>query len=228
MNSKFEELFNYVIMEGRREDLEYTEKNDKKGDPDTVTVVVSGKLAERVTKVVNELTEYKKQIDENEREYKRRSDLIKEEFGTTFFDETDKVRTRIIECKSSVVKLSKVVEKDEVTVKADAAKVKKLLSDIINLCEAQTDDLGKAVKALIEGADVIKEEKKKSPPEKIYLNKKDADGKIIKESVGEKVASWFKSAIKKVSDVFKRVLKKTEIRADVIDEKMTELKKLVA
>lgn len=228
MNSKFEELFNYVIMEGRREDLEYTEKNDKKGDPDTVTVVVSGKLAERVTKVVNELTEYKKQIDENEREYKRRSDLIKEEFGTTFFDETDKVRTRVIECKSSVVKLSKVVEKDEVTVKADAAKVKKLLSDIINLCEAQTDDLGKAVKALIEGADVIKEEKKKSPPEKIYLNKKDADGKIIKESVGEKVTSWFKSAIKKVSDVFKRVLKKTEIRADVIDEKMTELKKLVA
>ena len=126
MNSQFEELFNSIIMEGRREDLEYTEKNDKKGNPDSVTVVVSGKLAERVTKVVNELTEYKKQIDENKREYDRRSDLIKAEFGTTFFDETDKVRTRIIECKNSVVKLSKVVEKDEVTVKADPEKVKKL------------------------------------------------------------------------------------------------------
>ena len=180
MNSRFEELFNNIIMEGRREDLEYKEKNDKKGNPDSVTVVVSGKLAERVTKVVNELTEYKKQIDENKKEYDRRSDLIKAEFGTTFFDDADKVRTRIIECKNSVVKLSKVVEKDEVTVKADAEKVKKLLSDIINLCEAQTSDLGNAVKALIDGANVIKEEKKKAPPEKIFLNKKDANGKIIK------------------------------------------------
>jgi hypothetical protein len=228
MNLQFEELFNSIIMEGRREDLEYTEKNDKKGNPDSVTVVVSGKLAERVTKVVNELTEYKKQIDENKKEYDRRSDLIKAEFGTTFFDETDKVRTRIIECKNSVVKLSKVVEKDEVTVKADPEKVKKLLSDIINLCEAQTSDLGNAVKALIEGADVIKEEKKKAPPEKIYLNKKDEKGKIIKESVGEKIANWIKKAVQKVSTVFKHILKKTEIRADVIDEKLSELKKLVA
>lgn len=228
MNSKFEELFDSVIMEGRREDLEYEEKNDKKGNPDSVTVVVSGKLAERVTKVVNELTEYKRQIDENKSEYERRSDLIKEEFGTTFFDETDKVRTRIIECKNSVVKLSKVVEKDEVKVKADAVKVKKLLSDIINLCEAQTDDLGKAVKALIEGADVIKEEKKQAPPEKIFLYKKDKDGKIIKESVDEKITGWLKKAVQKVSDVFKRILKKTEIRANVIDEKLTELNKLTA
>lgn len=228
MNSRFEELFNNIIMEGRREDLEYKEKNDKKGNPDSVTVVVSGKLAERVTKVVNELTEYKKQIDENKKEYDRRSDLIKAEFGTTFFDDADKVRTRIIECKNSVVKLSKVVEKDEVTVKADAEKVKKLLSDIINLCEAQTSDLGNAVKALIDGANVIKEEKKKAPPEKIFLNKKDADGKIIKESITEKITGWLKKAVQKVINAFKHVLKKTEIRADVIDEKLTELKKLIA
>ena len=227
MNSKFDEIFDSIIMEGRREDLEYTEKNDKNGNPDSVTVVVSGKLAERITKVVNELTEYKKQIDENKREYERRSELIKEEFGTTFFDDTDKIRTRIIECKKSVVKLSKVVEKDEITVKADGEKVKKLLSDIINLCEAQTDDLGKAIKALIEGSDAIKEEKKKAPPEKIYLNKKDDKGKIIKESIGEKISIWFKNIIEKVSNVFNRILKKTEIRANVIEQKFDELTQLI-
>ena len=63
--------------------------------------------------------------------------------------------------------------------------------NIINLCEAQTYDLGKFIKALIEGSDAIKEEKKKTPPEKIYLNKKMIKEKllsIIKESLGGKIS----------------------------------------
>ncbi len=227
MNSRFEELFNSIIMESRKDNLDYIEVNDKKGNPDTITVTVSGKLAERVTKIVNELTEYKKQIDENKKEYNRRSELIKAEFGESFFDDADKVRTRIIECKSSVVKLSKVIDKDEISVKADGNKVKKLLSDIINLCESQTEDLGVAIKELINGANVIKEEKKKAAPEKIFLNKKDASGKIIKESVFDTISNWLKKAIKKVITTFKHVLKKTEIRADVIDKKMEELIELI-
>ncbi len=218
--NKFDQLFDSIIMEDRNTTLTYVEKKDKDGNPSELVVNVDGKLAEWVTKTVNELNSYKQAMDD----YKRRSDDVKTKFKESFFEDTDNVYTRIVECNASVIKFSKVIDKDEVTVKANAKDVEKLINDIINLCDSQVADLGKAIKAAIAVADVIKEEKKKPAAERVYVNKKDKNGKLIKESITlENISNALKSAMDKVVNVFKSIIKKCSIRQDVLDDKINEL-----
>ena len=132
--NKFDEIYNKIILEARRRDLEYAEKKDKKtGALKEVLVEVEGIDSGVITKQINIIKEAKEKADEAAKIYEEHKERVIE-YMPDFFDEADKFATRIIKTKSGVIKFHKFIEAGvKVEESTDVDSVRALLKDLMDL-----------------------------------------------------------------------------------------------
>lgn len=162
-NNSFKYLANKIISQARHSDLEYTE-TQVKGKLTQVATKVSGPLAAKVNKIYEGIEsrrvlmkQYKAQTDELTDEAKK--------LAADFFDEDDKVLTRIINTNKYTLKFSKVLTETVTKTTKDVDKLEQLVEEIGTLIAEQEDELSKKIKDMIANCQYIKEtiETKKSP-----------------------------------------------------------------
>ena len=219
--NKFDEIYNKIILEARRRDLEYAEKKDKKtGALKEVLVEVEGVDSGVITKQINIIKEAKEKADEAAKIYEEHKERVIE-YMPDFFVEADKFATRIIKTKSGVIKFHKFIEAGvKVEESTDVDSVKALLKDLMDLIKEQASEIAEKAEELITNADVIKTKTKE-----VKEQQRIAVEGVVKETA-DKIFRGFIKLIKAAGRGLKSLVEKLTLRQEKIDEKLVELKKL--
>ena len=201
----FKSLANQIILEARLSDLEYTETRVK----DVLTEVstkVSGPMAAKVNKLYEGIEsrrilmkQYKTETDELTAEAKK--------LAADFFDQDDKVLTRIITTNKCTIKFSKVLTETVTKKTKDVEKLEALVKEIGDLLLEQEDEISKKIKDMIANCQYITEtlETKKSPE------------KVLTESVSSVIEGLF-NKLKTFKDKIVDFVKSFDDRQAKIDE----------
>lgn len=210
--SKFNKLYSElmsVITESRKENLAYTEKKVKDAI-DKISVKVTGSSADkinRLAKAIDEMREAKDELTKKEKELTTEA----KSYATEFFDEADKVYTRVIEANKAIITFGKV----SIAKRKDAAKLEALVGEIADLLKDQETDLAKQIKQLIENCNYISEG---APTERLTTKVVEEGVKDFVKTIKAKVKSW----IAKLGKFFEKFDK----RQEEINAKLDELKSL--
>ena len=214
--SKFNNLFNHImICEDRKENLDYEEKKAK-GVITTISVKVTGSSADKINRLVEGIEQNRDLIDEYTAKCKELTAEAKA-YSTEFFDEADKVYSRVIESNKAIITFSKVVPKLEKKEVKDYKKLEELVGQIADLIKEQQDETAKQIKDLIENCQWISEkEELKVPPEKVTTKSIVTEGvKDIVKKLKEKITSW-------INDL-KEFFNKFDTRQQKIEELFAEI-----
>jgi hypothetical protein len=130
----------FVLKEGRSEDLPYTEKSVK-GKLDKVIVELKGNQSGKFTKLAKRYQELKEATDELEKKQKEFNAEIKKE-ALDLFDAQDEVMTRVVETVSMTIQLSKKTEVTTSKVDIDA-----IIAGLSLLVPELTDQINVLVEA---------------------------------------------------------------------------------
>ena len=153
MAKKFCSLANTIIAEARKDDLVYVEKQAR-GALDSVVTKVDGALASKIESLVVGLQETRQVINEYIEKNNQLTDEAKA-LSLDFFDEDDKVLTRVITTEKACIKFSKVVPKVETKEVKDYKKLQALVKEIAGLIRDQQSDVCAQIRKMIANCDYI-------------------------------------------------------------------------
>ena len=218
--SKFNKLFESImISEGRKDNLTYEEKKAK-GVITTVSVKVTGSSADKINRLVAGIEECRNVADEYTAKCKELTTEAKS-YSSEFFDESDKVYSRVIETSKAIITFSKVVPKLEKKTSKDYEKLEQLIGQIADLIKDQQDAVCAQLREMIANCDWITEkEELKVPAEKVTTKS------VVSEGVKELSAKFIKMLKTKVGLWIKKIatfIEKYDERKQKIDDMFSEI-----
>ena len=139
--TKFDKLYKELI-EARISGKEYVAGTDK--GKDTITLQLSGKDSEEITKVVKRVELLGEEIDVRKKELDSIKETLRDKIVNDLFDEIDKTKIKIVESKSVILKLGVDTPSSTKSV-VDEDKLRLVLYKLLPTLVKSVDDIDKVV-----------------------------------------------------------------------------------